>query len=743
MVVCAKLVASLARPTVQFKTKYVEELTKSTIKAIRIILTVDGYRLKTEGEKTSIDHIVDLLSPLSEEQAVKAVKYLTAYQLPRLTGDVEPERPSFLSETATLFTHEYRRYIGRLYANHGRVTRRQMSLAFSILQIKRYLPPLPKSFKTSGVLDMKKRLTTPGVTPEVLLSQLARTVNEFFPMGWDREIPIPSYTVSNAACAQNSREQGGSQQYIFTPNSHIGECRSDQIIDFSAKPIFREEVPLPSHPNATSRKTFEETAKRTQNCPVNAAIEFAPKPLGLRAITKNDWQCGALKPLQKMVHAVLREAQPFRLIGEPLTEEIISCLDRFPKSKYVSGDYEAATDNFHKDATDCCIEQILGNMTGRLAREPELILLARHSLTGLLVSHKDIDSFIMTRGQLMGSLLSFPILCLVNFALWRHAREQTLGRACNGQGLGGREDWVLINGDDIGFCAEQKMYSYWQTCVRLGGLKPSLGKNYYCDEFITLNTLMFSYSVTMKKLTKIEFVNLGMLQTPGQSSLLENQDALGSMHDDFVRGCSDKVAASGIFISEHKQLLKMSWRNLYGPRELGGLGACPVKGSLGESKDGYSVRQLVIANMLDQGLCTRVSTGRKSRYSDQESDYIARRYHDIVRCKEEDAPQAGTDYTWEDVTDLVAESCNSMRSKVSWLAPYQPKHSGAWKSMNECAVRAELYLKTNGTNRFMKKMMSVSRYLEDRGEDRIYQQKERTFFDELSDCDELDFLNFS
>lgn len=726
MVVCAKLVASLARPTVQFKTKYVCELVKALVKGIRHVLTVDGYRLKTEGERKAIDHIVDLFVPLGDADAVKCVKYLTAIYLPRLTGDVEPERPEFLTETATLFTHEYRRYIGRLFANHGRVTRRQLSLAFSILQIKRYLPALPKSLKIESAIAMKKRLTTPGVTPEILLEQLDRTANELFPRGWDAKVPIPSYTVSNKSCFEATRASGGIQDAVFDMPSKFGGCAYDQIIDFEAKSIYGDfDDTLPVHPNTMTPEQFHETACRTQPWPLRAGVEMVDDPLKARAITKNNWQCNALKPLQKMIHNRLRQHQSFRLIGEPLTEDVINVLDRFPGSMYVSGDYEAATDNFHKDATESVLHTILGNMTGTLARDIEFQMLAKRSLTGLTVSHSKawIDEFVMNRGQLMGSLLSFPILCIVNFAIWRHSTERSHRTRCNGLGMGGRFDHVLINGDDIGFCATPTAWKLWTSLTPQVGLKPSLGKNYFCKEFITLNTLLFSYSVTLKRLTKVKFTNLGLLRPPGEETLLENQDALGSMHDDFVEGCGDRIAASGVFISEHKDLLKLSWRNLYGPRELGGLGAHPVKGSKGESYEGYSVRQLVIADLLDSGKGKMSAGGLVGRYDSFQKRYLDKVFPNVQRATSDtylDEPLPG--FRWEDVSELVGEASIHFKSMVSWLAPYNGVPRPLWRGLNRLRTLADEYISKNEEGEVYRRRIPIQRYLETRGEILLYRQ---------------------
>jgi len=623
MAPCVILVESLQRSTVLFQTKYVEEITKATVRGLRNLLVTEGFKTKLQKERVAIDHIVDLFVPLSNSQAVKAVKYLTAYQLPRLVGDIEPERPEFLTETSTLFAGTYAKFItnrlrGRAEGDdpvrhkkkdnlHG-ASRRQLSLCMSILQLKRYLPPLPKDLQLEAKVGCRKRLTTPGFTPERLLCELERTANELFPLGWDTKTSVPSFSVTNKSCFESSRSAGGAQSYMFNHN----EARSNfnQVIDFNT---WNDDLlkwsgvdlgDLPVHPSLITPEEYIDRAIRTMPSELKAKMEIVEDPLKARVITKNNWNCTILKILQKMIHTVLREHEAFELIGAPLTEEIINKLVRFKGSKYVSGDYEAATDNFHSDATETVLDRILGNMTGKLSENPGYLLLAKKSLTGLTIVDSEVGTFRMERGQLMGSLLSFPILCIVNFAVWRFATEQTFGVKCDGKGLGGIPDRVLINGDDIGFCATVAQHALWMSLTPQVGLKPSMGKNYFADEFITLNTQLYSW-VENKGLVLIRFLNQGLLINPGNEEIswyLDGQNAnsvcsklesLGPMHDDFVKGAVDKCAASAMFISHHKHLLKQTWRNLFGPREHGGLGGHPVKDhERYNSSEGYSCDNL-------------------------------------------------------------------------------------------------------------------------------------------------------
>jgi hypothetical protein len=667
----------------------VRELTVATVKGIRNLLVSFGYKTSLLKEKEAIDHIVDLFVPLDDDQAVKCVKYLTAIYLPRLVGDEEPEMPDFLTEASTLFAGTYGKFIlSRLRGRgegtdpvrhrkrdpeHG-VSRRQLSLAMSILQLKRYLPPLPKKLRMKAKESCRERLTTPGRTPSRLLDEIRRTANELFPRGWDRKIPVPSFCVSNSSCFEASRASGGAQSYQFDEGAGCA-CRHTQILrdKTCCDPKMSDYIP-PTHPNARSQADFTLWCCVSQPPALWAEMEIVEDPLKARVITKCNINCSCLKCLQKMIHGVLREHGAFELVGTPLTEEIISRIVRFPGSKWVSGDYEAATDNFHSDATDEGLNTILGNMTGPLSRNHEFMLLAKRSLTGLWIFDTDVGAFQMQRGQLMGSLLSFPILCLVNFAIWRHSAELSYGVACDGLGMGGEQDHVLINGDDIGFAATEDHYDLWKSLTPQVGLKPSMGKNYFASEFITLNTQLYTW-VDDYGMKLVPFLNQGLLLPAGGWEAKPNGgepsiDSLGPMHDLFVSGAQDRCVASAIFISHHKEELKTTWRNLFGPSRLGGLGAHPVRENhVYASSEGYSVRQLVVAELLRKAEIPRPVAGISQVYANYQHAYLRHKFPNSVRATEENLPDPPVDFRWESITPLVDEANISYRAMMSWLRP--------------------------------------------------------------------------
>jgi hypothetical protein len=84
----------------------------------------------------------------------------------------------------------------------------------------------------------------------------------------------------------------------------------------------------------------------------------------------------------------------------------------------------------------------------------------------------------VVRGQLMGSLLTFPVLCLYNYVCFRHlTRDPTIP--------------VKVNGDDIVFRARREVADVWLSGVTSLGLRLSIGKTLLSSSVFSLNSTFF------------------------------------------------------------------------------------------------------------------------------------------------------------------------------------------------------------------------------------------------------------
>ena len=223
---------------------------------------------------------------------------------------------------------------------------------------------------------------------------------------------------------------------------------------------------------------------------------------------------------QKMMHRSLKRLDVFSWIGHPIFDgewerAFDACIPGLGKSgKFmVSGDYEAATDNLDPRVSEYIWEQICRTVRrhGRflidpLPRvhgsdfEPDWPEMDGHSweycqgkkaLTGHRLSYKDGEVVMQTCGQLMGSPMSFPILCIANAACCLIAMGVKPPE--EGSKSWGSKKWLKglplrINGDDCCFPADEEQYEDWNSITSSIGLKKSIGKNYTSTEFAIMNS---------------------------------------------------------------------------------------------------------------------------------------------------------------------------------------------------------------------------------------------------------------
>lgn len=143
---------------------------------------------------------------------------------------------------------------------------------------------------------------------------------------------------------------------------------------------------------------------------------------------------------------------------------------------FVSGDYESATDNLSLEVAEVILDEL------RVLSDeiPSSIWdFARLSLRAV-IEYPDGTTAHQVRGQLMGNLLSFPLLCLQNYIAFRW---------CVGSSW--RKIPVRINGDDIVFRAGREVADGWMDTVSALGLKLCRGKTLVSKSIFSLNSTFF------------------------------------------------------------------------------------------------------------------------------------------------------------------------------------------------------------------------------------------------------------
>jgi hypothetical protein len=307
---------------------------------------------------------------------------------------------------------------------------------------------------------------------------------------------------------------------------------------------------------------------------------FVLEPLKVRAVTAGPqvayW---LLRAVQRKCWSLMRRHPTFRLIGEPVTEQALN--ERFESFAMESGKHFQSGD--YKEATDG-MRRYFSNVTWKLLAKrgdlPQwLTRLGRKALTGHEIHYlrKDLDAppLRQRNGQLMGSILSFIVLCLVNAAVCFTAFSADWD--CPYRTLA--QSPLYINGDDCVMWYSDAQESRWKELSALVGMEPSIGKCYASPDWLQINSAAYFFRPGLG-FTACPYVNFGLLvpeKIRGMSrrSPLELQ----SLASEFLKGHhpSTHHRLMSLFIREHRKeggLLRMvpngcSW---WLPSHLGGLG---------------------------------------------------------------------------------------------------------------------------------------------------------------------------
>jgi len=268
-----------------------------------------------------------------------------------------------------------------------------------------------------------------------------------------------------------------------------------------------------------------------------------PEPLKVRIITKGEENVWVLKPVQKAMWKALAAYPCFKLTSTPnIPIEWMNTWDQ--KKLCLSGDYESATDNLNMDVTrlmiECLKEVIPSPFKEWMEWEGGIHEIHYPPSTG-------IKPFLQTRGQLMGSLLSFPILCMINASILASL-----------QGVPLKELEANINGDDIFFLEDRNFINKWKRVVAQYGLIPSIGKNYCAENWGSINSQLLKRDKNGFKVAATG--NFGAISKITTYKLL------------FATALRIEPQSKSYFIKKAKKMLVQTPQSVDIPTEYGGLG---------------------------------------------------------------------------------------------------------------------------------------------------------------------------
>jgi len=338
---------------------------------------------------------------------------------------------------------------------------------------------------------------------------------------------------------------------------------------------------------------------------LEARVEAVLEPLKVRTISKGpsvEYYLG--KPVQQALHGRMRKMKPFRLIGTPFCPTMLSDLrsewerewlrDR-EDVNWCSVDYSAATDGLSARLSGEIMDRLLHKLAVRNLGLYYLLrgVLAPHKISYPPIRTKNglvqLEEVTQKNGQLMGSILSFPVLCLANYGLFLLVKSRSLGHS----NIHWVKDSVLVNGDDMLYIGSHAEWELHQQMGKRIGLEFSPGKAYIHPTYANVNSVSVHYDLrhSADKIPshpkKVGYLNTGLIWGKhkvqgkvGTDDPLANHPISASINE-ILEGCYWKKEEVLKFVlnANKKDLQKETrGRNLFLPISVGGLGVNPPVG---------------------------------------------------------------------------------------------------------------------------------------------------------------------
>jgi len=569
-------------------------------------------------------------------------------------GFKDADRPTPLDEHITkvpLFTGWCKRNIVRAIA------RRDIPFLYSLQKgAKRMWPQLGREKERSNLEKHRERISTfhGDLNPE-FESILRATSLEVFRGINENGLDFSKFMPSSSACIQASLREGGAlalAEPMVYPWYEPGHAARFEIGENTYE--LRRGL-LPSLVHAVDgwrqrqfHKFLDQAWENLCLYDVNGraaghevSIVTVPEPSKWRIISKGDgYLYSALQPLQGAMLKAWKNHPASTMLEDDLYERVNKMNSSFPEFWWFSGDYEAATDLIKKSATLCAfsglrqelpfVELGFRSLNKGHAIYPRAILPIEtqdrlkadqknkkngtplvSTAEDLALDSKRLEGTDIVDGQLMGHPLSFPLLCIINLAVYRYALKLWVddSEVCNLTKRERREvrkaaqsmrNVVKVNGDDILFKAPREFLKFFHLASSEAGFKISQGKNYVSPDCCMINSQVFKQVRTVSGVEMVRqgYLNMKLIKgtgvKTGDSAALPTQISrdLNRMGLDCPwTACAIPEALNRFNKFNHGFVYRPNW---YLPVHLGGFGMDPA---LGPSKLHVSRRQRILASM--------------------------------------------------------------------------------------------------------------------------------------------------
>nr|UTQ48831.1 RNA-dependent RNA polymerase [Monilinia fructicola botourmiavirus 1] len=381
----------------------------------------------------------------------------------------------------------------------------EIQMAFQ--SIKKLLPDACSCMGGSMLEDLKIRLTRPApVLPSGYVSFCRGVLRELFPSGWDRnwKSAVANFNPSLGSCVGFSRREGGQLSAV----APVGQEAWINSID---------------RPHGSLKGEL-------------LLVNSSGKP---RPLTRFEADSTYLRPLHGLIYDQISK-QPWLLRGDVTSEKLkLAGFSGKKDTPLISGDYVSASDNLPIEIAELILDVAWSSSVhvprsvfvyARDAQRPELQFERQDHL---------IDSFEPSIGQMMGSYLCFPLLCIQNYLAFRWA---TKDRATIPP--------VLINGDDILTEGDNEFFNHWSNVIAEVGFEVEKTKTSCSTDWGTINSTLLRR--IDGHLVPIRTFRMGLLRPS------RHPGSLGESFEKFAKvGHPSRWFRSGvIFLRWHAYLLR-------------------------------------------------------------------------------------------------------------------------------------------------------------------------------------------
>jgi len=424
-------------------------------------------------------------------------------------------------------------------------------LVYTIFQgFKKGLLPVREEKVVENLLEHARALSTQKEPlGESIVECIERTCDEFFDkleflddttntrFGISAKSTIESNYQNYGALGELLRQV--SPYYVVDSDGNVTQIEGSLSCQFYGYGHYRDWEPFEiKGPWATSAEIYAKAAEAAHKSLFETPMSQPScilEPMKVRIITKPKWnQYLCMKDIQKSWWRYLTNHHSgfFDLIGRPVNpSDVETVINGTPFDWWVvSGDYSAATDNLKMEVTETILKSMMRIKDFRIYQ------MCRNALTGgeieynfekcipnsdwktwdqcypsfknifdkysdLPLIHGEKGTYLKVQqknGQLMGSIISFILLCIANLSAYRYSIEKFEGRKVSLKYIKEKRP-VKINGDDILFSCEKQFYKTWCESIQEFGFKPSPGKNLYHQDYCQINSVMYKIERLVSK----------------------------------------------------------------------------------------------------------------------------------------------------------------------------------------------------------------------------------------------------